>query len=81
MIRHGRAPTIRVTILHMRAALADKNETHGLQHATNLARLENWGLRHELGRNGNILGAYELGVQFWIAVLQQHFDDFTEVPM
>jgi hypothetical protein len=59
----------------------DKNKAHLFQHATNLARLKNRGLRHELGRNGNTLGAYELGVQLRVAVLQQHLDDFTKVAM
>lgn len=68
-------------MLHVRAALADKNETHGFQHATNLARLENWGLRHGLRRYGNTLGAYELGVQLRFAVLQEHFDNLAEVAL
>ena len=52
-----------------------------IAYASRVGGLRTWGLRHELGRNGNIFGAYELGVQFRIAVLQQHFDDFTEVPI
>ena len=65
----------------MRAALTDKNEAQGFQHATDLARLENWGLRHGLGRDRNILGAYKLSVQLRFSVLEQHFDDFTEVSL
>jgi hypothetical protein len=81
MIRDGGAASVWMTILHVRAALADENEAHRFQHATDLARLENWGLRHDLRRNANTLGAYELGVQLRFAVLQKHFNDFTKVAM
>ena len=71
-----------MTILHVRAALADEHEAHRLQHATDLARLEKTGgLGIRLRRDGNILGAYKLGVELRLAVLQEHRNHFAEITL
>lgn len=81
MIWHRGAASVWVTILHVRAALADKNEAHCFQDATDLARLENWGLRHGLRRKSNALSADELSFQFRLTILQEHLDHFAEIAL
>ncbi len=77
MKRDSRAATVRMPELLVRAALADFDETEGLENSDDLLRLENgWlhGLRH-LER----FDADKLRLQCRLAVFEKHRNNFLKV--
>jgi hypothetical protein len=71
-----RATTIGMCELLMGAALPDFGEAQSQKDGDDFARLENRKPRH-LG--GDRFDTYEFALQLGFAILQEHFDDFTEV--
>lgn len=76
MNRNRCATTIRMCELLMGAALSDFGEAQSHKDGDDFARLENRKPRH-LG--GDRLDPYEFALQLGFAILQEHFDNFTEV--
>ncbi len=71
-----RATTIGMCKLLMGAALPDFGEAQSQKDGDDFARLENRKPRH-LG--GDRFDPYEFALQLGFAILEEHFDDFTEV--
>ncbi len=76
MNRNRGTTTIGMCELLVGAALSDFGEAQGDQDGDDFARLENRKPRH-LG--GDRLDPYEFALELGFAILQEHFDDFTEV--
>ena len=76
MNRNRCATTIGMCELLVGAALPDFSEAQSDQDGDDFARLENRKPRH-LG--GDRLDPYEFALELGFAILQEHFDDFTEV--
>jgi hypothetical protein len=68
-----------MTILHVGSTLPNKEESERLQNAAYLSWFENGRLRHVLCRDGDTLRPDELSLQIRLAILQQHFDDLTQI--
>ena len=77
MNRNRCATTIGMCELLMGAALSDFSEAQSHKDGDDFARLEN---RKPRPLGGDRLDSYEFALQLGFAILQQHFDDFTEVP-
>ena len=71
-----RGTTIGMRELLMGAVLPDFSEAQSQKDGDEFARLESREPRH-LGGDG--LDTYEFALQVGFAILQEHFDDFTEV--
>ena len=78
MKRYGRAATVRMPKLSVRASLPDFRKPQLSQKRHDLARLENRRLRHVL-RHFDGLSADELALESGVAFLKEHLDDFLEV--
>ena len=76
MNRNRCATTIGVCELLVGAALPDFSEAQSDENGDDFTRLENPKPRH-LG--GDRLDPHEFALQLGFAILQEHFDDFTEV--
>ena len=76
MDRNRCATTIGMCELLMGAALPDLSEAQSHKDRDDFARLKNPKPRH-LG--GDRFDTYEFALQLGFAILQEHFDDFTEV--
>lgn len=81
MIRNGRAASIGVPILHMRATLSREGEAKCLENASDLSRFENRRPGHELRRHDDALRADKLALQLRFAVLQKQFDDLAKIAL
>src|SRR5437763_7288115 len=79
MVRHGCATPIAMAVLHVRATLADKLEAKRVEDPTYLPWFKDGSFRHVLCRDRNALRTDELRFESGFSILQEHFDDLTQV--
>jgi len=76
MERNGGPAAIRVPELDVGAPLPYLAEAQPVENGRDLPRLQNRRPGHELPADLQCLGADELALEFGLAVLEQHLDDF-----
>jgi hypothetical protein len=76
--RNRRAAPGTVAKLLMRTTLSHVHKAQPPQNGSDFGRLQNWNVPH-VSSNADVLYAHELRLEFGLAILQQHGNDFLEV--
>ena len=78
MIWNGRAPSVRMSVLHVRATLPDQGEAEPLQSSADLPRFEDGKLSHALTHLDG-LRPDEFRLECGISVLKEHVHHLRQV--